>query len=68
MLEVDVASDSFRQHAEELLEKNATLTLWQGAQTLRRISGVISTFGMKEHDGWQMQYRFRIQPPLWRCA
>ncbi|TKV08505.1 type VI secretion system tip protein VgrG, partial [Citrobacter sp. wls619] len=30
MLEVDVASDSFRQHAEELLEKNATLTLWQG--------------------------------------
>ncbi|HFJ2070539.1 TPA: type VI secretion system Vgr family protein [Salmonella enterica] len=68
MLEVDVASDSFRQHAEELLEKNATLTLWQGAQALRRISGVISTFGMKEHDGWQMQYRFRIQPPLWRCA
>lgn len=67
-LEVDAASDSFRQRAEELLEKKATLTLWQGAQMLRCISGVISTFGMKENNGWQMQYRFRIQPPLWRCA
>lgn len=28
ILDVDVASDSFRQTAEQLLEQNATLTVW----------------------------------------
>ncbi|HKM98337.1 MAG TPA: type VI secretion system tip protein VgrG, partial [Buttiauxella sp.] len=30
VLDVDVASQSFRQTADQLLEKNVTLTLWQG--------------------------------------
>ena len=30
VMSVDVASDSFMQTAEMLLEKNATLTIWQG--------------------------------------
>ncbi|KFB97642.1 VgrG family protein [Trabulsiella guamensis ATCC 49490] len=68
VLDVDVASDSFRQTAETLLEKNATLTVWQGQQVLRHISGVIATFGTKENNGWQMLYRFVIRPPLWRCS
>jgi type VI secretion system secreted protein VgrG len=68
VLEVDVTSDFFRLAADELLEKNATLTIWQGQQVLRCVSGVVATFGMKENNGWQMQYRFVIHPPLWRCA
>ncbi|WP_054181252.1 type VI secretion system tip protein TssI/VgrG [Trabulsiella odontotermitis] len=68
VLDVDVASDSFRQTAETLLEKNTTLTVWQGQQVLRHISGVIATFGTKENNGWQMLYRFVIRPPLWRCS
>ena len=67
VLEVDVASKSFNQEAKNLLEKKATLTIWQGPKALRFISGVVSAFGMKENNDWQMQYRLRIQPPLWRC-
>ena len=68
ILDVDVASDSFRQTAEQLLEQNATLTVWQGATAVRHVSGIIATFGMSENNGWQMRYRFRIHPPLWRCG
>ncbi|EAZ9289297.1 type VI secretion system tip protein VgrG [Salmonella enterica] len=67
LLDVDVTSKSFTQEAKNLLEKKATLTIWQGPKTLRSISGVVSAFGMKENNGWQMQYSLRIQPPLWRC-
>jgi len=67
-LDVDVASNSFGQTAEQLLEKNATLTIWQGAEARRCVTGVVVTFGMKENNGWQMQYHLRIHPPLWRSA
>ncbi len=66
ILDVDVASDKFDQEAKNLLEKNATLTIWQGPKALRYVKGVVAGFGMKENNRWQMQYRFRIQPPLWR--
>lgn len=67
LLDVDVTSKSFTQEAKNLLEKKATLAIWQGPKTLRSISGVVSAFGMKENNDWQMQYSLRIQPPLWRC-
>ncbi len=63
VLDVDVASDSFRQTAEKLLEKGTVLTIWQGSTALRYVSGVVSGFGMKEHNGWQMQYHLQIRPP-----
>ena len=68
VLNVDVASDSFMQTAEMLLEKNATLTIWQGVIPLRYVTGVVAGFGMQENNGWQMRYHLRIQPPLWRCG
>jgi len=68
VLDVDVASKSFNQEAHNLLEKKATLTIWQGPKALRYVTGVVSSFGMKENNRWQMQYRFCIQPPLWRCG
>lgn len=67
-LEMDVASDSFRQAAENILEKNATLTVWQGDTPQRRISGIVTRFGMKEYNGWQMCYSLTINPPLWRAG
>ncbi len=68
VMSVDVASDSFMQTAEMLLEKNATLTIWQGVIPQRYVTGVVAGFGMQENNGWQMRYHLRIEPPLWRGA
>ncbi|ECJ5919899.1 type VI secretion system tip protein VgrG [Salmonella enterica subsp. salamae] len=68
VLDVDVASDSFAETAENLLEKNAILTVWQGGVPQRYISGIVSRFGMKEYNGWQMCYHLTITPPLWRSG
>ncbi len=51
VMSVDVASDSFMQTAEMLLEKNATLTIWQGVIPLRYVTGVVAGFGMQENNG-----------------
>ena len=37
-------------------------------KALRYVKGVVVSFGMKNNDQWQMQYRFRIHPTLWRCG
>ncbi|NIZ27100.1 type VI secretion system tip protein VgrG, partial [Escherichia coli] len=68
VMSVDVASDSFMQTAEMLLEKKATLTIWQGVIPQRYVTGVVAGFGMQENNGWQMRYHLRIEPPLWRCG
>lgn len=68
VMSVDVASDSFMQTAGMLLEKKATLTIWQDVIPLRYVTGVVAGFGMQENNGWQMRYHLRIEPPLWRCG
>lgn len=68
VLDIDVASDSFGETAEQLLEKNATLTIWQGNTPQRYVSGIVTRFGMKEYNGWQMCYCLTITPPLWRSG
>lgn len=57
VLSVEVASESFMQTAEMLLEKQAVLTVWQGVVAQRYVSGVVAGFGMQENNGWQMRYR-----------
>ena len=68
VLNVDVASKEFGLTAERLLEKKATLTIWQGGTALRYVTGVVASFGMKENNRWQMQYNLLIHPPLWRSG
>lgn len=67
VLDVDVASKKFNCEAKNLLEKNATLTIWQGRTALRHVNGFIASFAMNENNRLQMLYRFKIYPPLWRC-
>ncbi|WP_318378505.1 type VI secretion system tip protein VgrG [Enterobacter sp.] len=67
-LEVDVACKKFDREAKDLLEKNATLTIWQGPKALRYVKGVVASFAIKENNRWQMQYRFKIYPQLWRST
>ncbi|ECI4078899.1 type VI secretion system tip protein VgrG, partial [Salmonella enterica subsp. salamae] len=68
VLNVNVASDSFMQTAEMLLEKKAVLTVWLGDVAQRHVTGVMAGFGTQENNGWQMRYQLRIRPPLWRCG
>ena len=42
VLDIDVASDSFGETAEQLLEKNATLTIWEGNTPQRYVSGIVN--------------------------
>ncbi|WP_318357053.1 type VI secretion system Vgr family protein [Enterobacter sp.] len=67
-LEADVASTAFHKAADDLLEKQATLRIWQGQTLLRTLAGVVTAFGTRENNHWQMLYRLRIQPPLWRAG
>lgn len=68
VMDINIASKEFGLSADSLLEKKSTLTIWQGSKALRDITGVVASFGMKENNRWQMLYRLRIQPPLWRTG
>lgn len=47
VMSVDVASDSFMQTAEMLLEKKATLTIWQGVIPQRYVTGVVAALACR---------------------
>ncbi|MCX8971734.1 type VI secretion system tip protein VgrG [Citrobacter portucalensis] len=68
LLTVDIASDRSGLTAASFLEKNATLTIWQGAVALRYLHGIITGMETGENNGWQMNYSLTISPPLWRCG
>ncbi|MGY9398732.1 contractile injection system protein, VgrG/Pvc8 family, partial [Citrobacter freundii] len=67
-LSVDIASDLPDLTATDFLEKNATLTVWQGAVALRYLHGIITGVELRENNDWQMNYQLTISPPLWRAG
>ncbi|EDT6888566.1 type VI secretion system tip protein VgrG, partial [Salmonella enterica subsp. enterica] len=68
VLEVDIASDLQDLTATDFLEKNAVLTIWQGMEAQRYVSGIINEVALGENNHWQMRYHLTIVPPLWRCG
>ncbi|WP_431615077.1 contractile injection system protein, VgrG/Pvc8 family, partial [Citrobacter portucalensis] len=68
LLSVDIASNLANLTAVSFLEKNATLTIWQGNTPLRYLHGIITGMETGENDDWQMNYSLTISPPLWRCG
>ncbi|MDM2911683.1 MULTISPECIES: type VI secretion system Vgr family protein [Citrobacter] len=68
LLTVDIASDRSGLTAVSFLEKNATLTIWQGNTPQRYLHGIITGMETGENNGWQMNYSLTISPPLWRCG
>lgn len=68
LLTVDIASDRSGLTAVSFLEKNATLTLWQGNTPLRYLHGIITGMETGKNNDWQMNYSLTISPPLWRCG
>lgn len=67
-LELNIASNQFNLIATHFLEKNATLTIWQGVIPLRYVSGIITSVVLGKNNDWQMFYRLVVVPPLWRCS
>jgi len=67
-LNVSVASRYFSLTADQLLEKKATFTIWQGATAQRTVLGMVAGFGISENNGAQIQYQLRICPPVWRAT
>ncbi|EDT6764279.1 type VI secretion system tip protein VgrG [Salmonella enterica subsp. enterica] len=68
MLKVDIASDLPDLAATDFLEKNAVLTVWQGMEVQRSVSGIITAVTLSENNHWQMGYHLIISSPLWRCG
>lgn len=68
VLEVDIASDLPDLTATDLLEKKAVLTVWQGTEAQRYVTGIINEVALGENNHWQMRYHLTIVPPLWRCG
>lgn len=68
LLTVDIASDRAGLTAVSFLEKNATLTIWQGNTPQRYLHGIITGMETGENNDWQMNYTLTISPPLWRCG
>ncbi|ELH0889017.1 type VI secretion system tip protein VgrG [Salmonella enterica] len=67
-LSVDITSGLPDLMAKNFLEKNATLTIWQGNVVQRRLSGIITGVELGENNDWQMNYTLTISPPLWRAG
>ncbi|EOF6284808.1 type VI secretion system tip protein TssI/VgrG, partial [Salmonella enterica] len=67
-LTVDIASGLPDLTAKNFLEKNATLTVWQGNIVQRRLSGIITGVELGENNDWQMNYHLTLSPPLWRAG
>ncbi|MDA3132347.1 type VI secretion system tip protein VgrG [Atlantibacter subterranea] len=68
VLEAGIASGLFDLTAEDFLEKEAVLTVWQGDVAQRYVSGIVSEVSLGVNNGWQMRYHLRVSPPLWRAG
>ncbi|HED3128992.1 TPA: type VI secretion system tip protein VgrG, partial [Citrobacter freundii] len=60
LLCVDIASGLPDLTATDFLEKNATLTVWQGAVALRYLHGIITGVELRENNDWQMNYQLTV--------
>ena len=67
-LSVDIAGDQTGLSGPDFLEKNATLTLWQGSVPQRYLHGIITGVETRENNHWQMNYHLTLSSPLWRCG
>jgi type VI secretion system secreted protein VgrG len=67
-LSVDIAGDQPDLSAADFLEKQATLTVWQGTVPQRYLHGIITGMQAGENNDWQMNYHLTLSSPLWRCG
>lgn len=68
LLTVNIASELPDLTATDFLEKNAVLTVWQGTEAQRYVTGIINEMTLGENNHWQIRYHLTIVPPFWRCG
>ncbi|MCP1328740.1 type VI secretion system tip protein TssI/VgrG, partial [Halomonas sp. 707D4] len=54
--------------AAELLDREATLTVWQDGAPLRRVHGIVSEFGRGDRGHRRTFYTLTLRPALWRTS
>ncbi|HDZ46645.1 hypothetical protein LCGC14_0159680 [marine sediment metagenome] len=67
-LALNLASKDGTLDAAELLDREATLTIWQDGAPLRRIHGVVSEFGRGDRGHRRTFYSLVLRPALWRLS
>ena len=67
-LALNLASRDGSLDAAELLDREATLTIWQDGQPLRRVHGIIAEFGRGDRGHRRTFYTLVLRPALWRLS
>lgn len=67
-LALNLASRNGNLDAAELLDQEATLTIWQDGEPLRRVHGVVSEFGRGDRGHRRTFYSLVLRPALWRLS
>ena len=67
-LALNLASRDGSLDAAELLDRDATLTIWQDGEPLRRVHGIIAEFGQGDHGHRRTFYSLVLRPALWRLS
>ncbi|MCO7246940.1 type VI secretion system tip protein TssI/VgrG [Halomonas sp. Mc5H-6] len=67
-LALNLASRDGNLDAAELLDREATLTIWQDGEPLRRVHGIVSEFGRGDRGHRRTFYSLVLRPALWRLS
>ncbi|EFA7319845.1 hypothetical protein C4N89_004239 [Escherichia coli] len=68
-LDLSLVSQQFLSlEFQQILDKMAYLTIWQGDDVQRRVKGMVTWFELGENDKNQMLYSMKVCPPLWRTT
>ncbi|MGO2243150.1 MAG: type VI secretion system tip protein TssI/VgrG [Halomonas sp.] len=67
-LVLNLASRDGSLDAAELLDREATLTIWQDGEPLRRVHGIIAEFGRGDRGHRRTFYSLVLRPALWRLS
>ncbi|WP_136253115.1 type VI secretion system Vgr family protein [Onishia niordana] len=67
-LRVRFASRAADLSPETLLDRPASLTVWQGGIAQRRVHGIVAEFGRGDRGHRRSHYEVIIRPSLWRLS
>jgi type VI secretion system secreted protein VgrG len=67
-LVLNLASRDGSLDAAELLDREASLTIWQDGEPLRRVHGIVSEFGRGDRGHRRTFYSLVLRPALWRLS